>query len=366
MKNKKLTLVPDAYRHWSAIFAQLAHRMWVKEFRDQYGWGPTDICVVWDGELSTFYRDPDEHLMGLYNVFSAKFSEDPSLGERMANQLVEEMLEAERVLGGFTKERLETLSWEQLSIAFEEFLSFTAKPGPNLFISVYFPKAIEYMGAKNVFEREVAVLVDARSKIDHVLGPMGNATAETFAEVILEKGGIDGSYKKIISIEQCVELMQSQSEEVVQSLREALEEKSKHYLMADGVIQNLTLEEYAQKHGWKLIVFDLDVKELKGNVAYKDKPLIKGVVKVIVNPEQLGKINDGDIIVAPMTTPEYEAAMMRATAIITDEGGITCHAAIIAREFKIPTIVGTKIASKLLQDGDMVEVDANKGIVKKL
>ena len=56
--------------------------------------------------------------------------------------------------------------------------------------------------------------------------------------------------------------------------------------------------------------------------------------------------------------------MKRAIAFVTDEGGITCHAAIIAREMKKPCIIGTKVATKILKDGDMVEVDANKGTVK--
>ena len=58
--------------------------------------------------------------------------------------------------------------------------------------------------------------------------------------------------------------------------------------------------------------------------------------------------------------------MKKAAAIVTDDGGLTCHAAIVARELKTPCVVGTKIATKVLKDGDMVEVDANKGIVKKI
>jgi len=56
--------------------------------------------------------------------------------------------------------------------------------------------------------------------------------------------------------------------------------------------------------------------------------------------------------------------MKEAGAIITDEGGITCHAAIVSRELGIPCIIGTKIATKVLKDGDIVEVDAGKGVVK--
>jgi pyruvate,water dikinase len=67
-----------------------------------------------------------------------------------------------------------------------------------------------------------------------------------------------------------------------------------------------------------------------------------------------------------MTRPDYLPAMQKASAFVTDEGGITCHAAIIAREMKKPCIIGTKIASKIIKDGDMVEVDADKGVVRIL
>ena len=74
----------------------------------------------------------------------------------------------------------------------------------------------------------------------------------------------------------------------------------------------------------------------------------------------------GDIIVAAETMPSYITVMRRASAFVTNQGGITCHAAIIARELKKPCIIGTKIATKVLKDGDYVEVDANKVIVRKL
>ena len=79
-----------------------------------------------------------------------------------------------------------------------------------------------------------------------------------------------------------------------------------------------------------------------------------------------GKLKQGDILVATMTTPDFFPIMKKAAGFITDEGGITCHASIVAREMKKPCIVGTKIATKVLKDGDLVEVDADKGVVKSL
>ena len=96
------------------------------------------------------------------------------------------------------------------------------------------------------------------------------------------------------------------------------------------------------------------------------KGIVTGNVKVLFSVEDIHKIKKGDILVTTMTTPDYILAMRKAAAFITDEGGITCHAAIIAREMNKPCIIGTKNATKILKDGDLVEVDANTGIVKKL
>jgi phosphoenolpyruvate synthase/pyruvate phosphate dikinase len=107
-----------------------------------------------------------------------------------------------------------------------------------------------------------------------------------------------------------------------------------------------------------------DVKELKGTAAFKGKTT--GTVKVCRTSPEAAKVKDGDILVTAMTTPDFVPAMKRAAAIVTDEGGITCHAAIVSREMKKPCIIGTKIATKVLKDGDVVEVDATTGMVKIL
>jgi len=90
----------------------------------------------------------------------------------------------------------------------------------------------------------------------------------------------------------------------------------------------------------------------------------KGRVKIINTAGEMKKMKKGDILVSQATSPELLPAMKMAAAILTNEGGITSHAAIVARELGIPCIVGVKIATKVLHDGDLVEVDADKGIVK--
>jgi len=109
---------------------------------------------------------------------------------------------------------------------------------------------------------------------------------------------------------------------------------------------------------------DPNIKKLEGNTAFAG--YARGRVKRIDEALEMKKMNPGDILVSTSTNPQIVTAMRKAGAIITDSGGITCHAAIVARELKVPCVIGTKIATKVLKDGDLVEVDATKGVVKKL
>lgn len=88
-----------------------------------------------------------------------------------------------------------------------------------------------------------------------------------------------------------------------------------------------------------------------------------GKVKVCLTTQSLPKLAPGDILVASMTRPEYLPAMKKAAAFITDEGGMTCHAAIVAREMGKPCVIGTGNASQILHDGDIVEIKGAHGVV---
>ena len=113
-----------------------------------------------------------------------------------------------------------------------------------------------------------------------------------------------------------------------------------------------------------------DSSELKGQVGNRGYYI--GKVKIIpfdVTADISKKIEEmekGDVLVSGSTGPEMIKACHKAGAIITEEGGITSHAAIVSRELNIPCVISTKVATKVFKDGDLVEVDAEKGIVRKL
>jgi len=109
---------------------------------------------------------------------------------------------------------------------------------------------------------------------------------------------------------------------------------------------------------------DVSADQVKGTVAYAGT--VRGPARILKNIKEVEKVRRGDVIICTMTWPSIIIALEKAAAFVTDEGGILCHAAIVAREMKKTCITGTKNATKLFNDGDMIEVDGETGIVRKI
>lgn len=180
---------------------------------------------------------------------------------------------------------------------------------------------------------------------------------------IRQRMGI-GDGIKFISYEEMVSYLKSGA-----TVSDAIIEKRKKawaVLSIDGRISIASGKDSIEKISKEYRIEDIKKSYLKKSVKGRPACLgkVTGRVKVIKNVSEFNKIKNGDILVTCMTTPEYVPIMRKVSAIVTDEGGVTCHAAIVSREFNIPCIVGTEYATKTFKDGDLVEVDANKGIVK--
>ncbi len=117
---------------------------------------------------------------------------------------------------------------------------------------------------------------------------------------------------------------------------------------------HIDIEEYIQEH-----------KHLfTGQTAYPGN--VQGRIKIIKKREDIHHFNDGEILVAGTTTPDYLPAIKKAGAIISEHGGALSHASIVSRELHIPCVVGVQHITKHVKDGDLVEVDADNGVVKIL
>lgn len=113
-----------------------------------------------------------------------------------------------------------------------------------------------------------------------------------------------------------------------------------------------------------LVADHAGVAEVKGSVAYPG--VARGTARILNSASDIKEFRDGDIIVSFNTNPSLMPALRRCGGIVTDEGGIMCHAAILSRELEVPCVIGTKVATRAFKDGDLLEVDAEKGIVRKI
>ncbi len=107
-----------------------------------------------------------------------------------------------------------------------------------------------------------------------------------------------------------------------------------------------------------------DTKELMGQIGNRGK--YTGPARIVMNTYDFDKVQPGDVLVTTMTTPDFIVLMQKSGAIVTDIGGLLCHAAIVSRELQKPCVIGTKFATHLFKDGDTVEVDADNGVVRIL
>lgn len=182
-----------------------------------------------------------------------------------------------------------------------------------------------------------------------------------------------GQITKEVNVDKKLQDKIKLSDKEIVSLAEISQELQDHYYFPQDT-------EWAREKGKLYIVQTRPVTTIKPQVSNIKEKLVStensapilsgipaspgigtGVVKVLSSPKEIGKVEKGDVLVAPMTSPDYVPAMKKATAIITNEGGMTSHAAIVSREMGIPCIVGTKNATKLLKDNDIVTVNGSDG-----
>lgn len=176
---------------------------------------------------------------------------------------------------------------------------------------------------------------------------------------LAKQAGINNKLWGLLSYDEIIQLIDGEDNINEEDLRKR--KMGCWIYMVDGAkginYENLDIEQ-------EETVTDTQADTIKGSIANKGK--VQGVVKIVNSIEQIKKIHKGEVLVSISTNPSLMPAIKKAAAIVTDEGGIISHAAIISRELNTPCIIGTKIATSVLCDGDLVEVDADNGVVRVL
>lgn len=202
-----------------------------------------------------------------------------------------------------------------------------------------------------VSDRLRNLLYDYRNKYDYIIYKSEDYLVDYIKDKLSEK------YKKYINFITLEEFKNS----MLPSISE-LEKRKKGYIYYEKLY---VVEDYEAwlKNNKMYIQDDEESKDgtLEGQVAYPGK--IIGKVCKVFSERDFDKFNEGNILVTPMTTPKFTKLVKKASGIVTDEGGVTCHASIVSRELKIPCIVGCKNATKVLNDGDEIIIDTDKNKV---
>lgn len=182
---------------------------------------------------------------------------------------------------------------------------------------------------------------------------------EYLAEKISSQATINETVQ--ISVQEIFEMLKNGTKPSLEELKKRSNKEGLFYYDLDGF--KLITDVKEKEELLKSIKENYDdIKELVGRTAFGGH--VSGVVKKILSDEDMKNFKEGDILVTRFTEPKHTIYMSKAKAIITDSGGITSHAAIVSRELEVPCVIGTEKATKILNDGDIVEVDANKGVVK--
>lgn len=239
-----------------------------------------------------------------------------------------------------------------------EYEKFYASFDHHLALHVFMKKTIDFLSVETL-DKLLPYFKDARLYSEKIYSE-SEAFFRGVAKQISKKENYNPDYLTCLRQEELENYFKngklpSQSDLEARYISSALYfEKGKEFLLLGedvDEVDKIITEQSQQKQA-----------ELKGVAAYPGK--VSGKVRIILDPLNVKTFDEKDILVTGMTRPEFMNVIKKASAIITDVGGILCHAAITAREMKIPCVVGTAVATKVLKDGDMVEVDADKGLVK--
>ncbi|MFH1275902.1 MAG: PEP-utilizing enzyme [Candidatus Woesearchaeota archaeon] len=355
MKQIHLAWTRDFTLAWAQWWSTLANSEIIK----QIGYGIDHQLSYYNGLLLETYRLKEESETFIDTIMNLG-SDNPFFSEEKINRYIQLVKEIRDFILGKVKADL---------VLFEKVNNLSIEMYPWYTASYLFPqeKWTKLFIEKNPEKNKIIIerLIKARTASEGLIGELCEYW-RAVAKKLLEDRDIIENYASFVTYKETIQMLKEQS--YIPSLEE-LKARSKGYIyFLDEVYVGITLKDFFSKHN--LISseekIDKNITSIKGTVAAKGKELVQGKVQIILHKDQIKEFKAGNVLVTIMTNPFFLSAIKRASAIITDEGGLTCHAAITARELGIPTIIGTKIATKVLKEGDLVEVDTVKGIIKKI
>lgn len=349
MKNNNLDQYSDWVKVWSGRWSLLSDY--------NFGWGWVNINKILG--KAVYPRIIYLHKGGITDCW-VRMADKNNLGKRLL-RIIKDVRSARSVADSLkdgTKDIFNFLSSHNpKNISKNDYLEFW-----NLVNKFYLPTVsvkyvVDYLSA-NQLKKILPILEEARLYAEPVF-----RETENFVENIAKDIARKNKYQK----EQILALTR---DEMLKYLDKGL--LPSQSVLAKRSLQSAIIFNYQDvklvtgngfKKIEKIVIAGSAVKEIKGQIAHRGR--VVGAVRIVLDPYKMKiPFKKGEILVTGMTRPEFLPIMKKAVAFITDAGGILSHAAIVARELKKPCVIGTHIATRSLKNGDFVEVDADKGVVR--
>jgi phosphohistidine swiveling domain-containing protein len=330
------------------------------------GWSYSDTLFYIHDGYTEIMRPPQEHTVDFKEFLLKKIDEDPGWLKRETGNF-DELIQI--INDFYTKSLLDIkkgVDRGRLADIYSKYLEYITRAMGPFIVMYWIPNWLENDSRRaSRYKNEIQIALQYRKKTEHLF-PDGAKLTDAILMEVSKMTGIEPGLMRVVSGEELMGYLQDGRDIDISGLKE----RSRGFIYSkDGIAvtdnSEADLKRVFAELGYDFIPqANIETKDISGQIACKG--LARGAVRVIMSKKDIALLRQGEVLVTSMTTPEYLPAMQRSVAFVTDEGGITCHAAIVARELGKPCIIGTKIATQVLKDGDMVEVDAEKGVVKIL
>ncbi len=342
---------------WTTEYSLFSIWLFGKNFTDicfkEVGVGFSNVIFSLNGDLATLFRLDHEQ-----KAFSRKFANrmifEKGFKEKVRNIVIESQKEFEKFKKMKEKDFLTTRN-------LMDFLKIHYRFIPHYLGNLWTPNEFASIEASEDEKNNVLEFCLTLRKSTETILPDLEKFLQRIFEFIARRKKIDKKLLRSILPDEILEYIQSG---VLPNLNVLENRYANTAVWARTTEIKLFTGADATKLIKRIYKVDKTIKEFRGEIAQKG--IHKGVVKIMFSEKDMSKIKIGDVIVTTMTRPEWVPAMKIAGAFVTDAGSVLCHAAIVARELNKPCIISTKIATQVLNDGDLVEVDAINGIVKIL
>lgn len=332
MSTPQVILRPTVKRDLNLLSVQAWKRGFTVYTEKYLGW-KYPVYIYFDGEKACFYHRLEDFTY-FKQVITPKLEQEDALFNSLNSLFQENVRKLQLALTGLSLSSLEAIA-ELIS----EVYSFYIYVVSDTFVEAR-PAAWQ---SRLLSE---GILYEADAAMEKLLGDsLGNVSKDPALAHVMSQ--------------QEVELLLTGKQLDTSILKERL---SGYILWDDTILTGKNFRDFCIEQGLTNPEDELALKNkgwVQGQTAYPGQ--VSGRVVIVREKADISRLQEGDILVAVMTSVHHLPAMKKAAAIITDEGGVTCHAAIVARELKKPCLTGCKTATKVFKDGDLVKVDTSAG-----